>query len=62
MKAVLKVLFEKILDFETVDRTQHQPVLKWDKLKFDGLAVSTQPRRFVTRILTGIARSEQKAA
>lgn|GEM_PF-1801414 len=42
----------EILDFDTVDRTQRQPVLKWDKLKFDGLAISNQPPRFVTRILT----------
>ena len=42
----------EILDFDTVDRGQRQPVLKWDKLKFDGLAISTQPPRFVTRILT----------
>ncbi len=36
----------EILDFDTVERVQRQPVLKWDKLKFDGLAISNQPPRF----------------
>ena len=42
----------EILEFDSVDRPHRQPVLKWDKLKFDGLAISTQPPRFVTRILS----------
>ncbi len=41
-----------ILEFDAVDRPRQQPFLKWNSLKFDGLVISDQPRRFVTRILT----------
>ncbi len=42
----------EVLEFEADDRVSHQPVLKWDLLKFDGLSMSNRPNRFVTRVLT----------
>lgn len=42
----------EVLEFDSVDRIRRQPLLKWNMLKFDGLAISTHPPRFVTRILT----------
>ena len=31
---------------------QHIPIASWDSMKFDGLSISQQPFRFVTRVLT----------
>ncbi len=31
---------------------QHHPIASWDSMKFDGLSISHQPFRFVTRVLT----------
>ena len=42
----------EVLDFDAIDRSRREPVMRWNLLKFDGLSVSNQPRRFVTRVLT----------
>ncbi|NDE33487.1 MAG: DUF748 domain-containing protein [Gammaproteobacteria bacterium] len=31
---------------------QHNPIASWESMKFDGLSISQQPFRFVTRVLT----------
>jgi hypothetical protein len=42
----------EVLEFDSIDRVTRQPVLKWDLLKVDGLAISNKPQRFVARVIT----------
>ncbi|RQW84464.1 MAG: DUF748 domain-containing protein, partial [Methylococcus sp.] len=39
----------EVLEFDSVDRVHHEPVLKWGLIRVDGLAMSTHPKRFVAR-------------
>ncbi len=41
-----------IVELDSVDRAYGKPFAKWNSLKFDGLAISNQPYRLMTRILT----------
>ena len=42
----------EVLEFDSIDRVTRQPVLKWDLIKVDGLAISNKPQRFVARVIT----------
>ena len=42
----------EVLDFDSVDRVHHEPVLKWGLIRVDGLAMSTHPKRFVARSIS----------
>jgi hypothetical protein len=42
----------EVLEFDSIDRVTRQPVMKWDLIKVDGLAISNKPQRFVARVIT----------
>ena len=42
----------EVLEFDSIDRVTRLPVLKWDLIKVDGLAISNKPQRFVARVIT----------
>lgn len=41
-----------LVDLEAVDRRKREPLLRWNSLKFEGLVVHGNPRRFAVRTLT----------
>jgi hypothetical protein len=41
-----------IVDLEALDRRKREPLLRWNSLKFDGLVVHSNPKRFAVRSLT----------
>ena len=41
-----------ITGFDSKDKVEGKPFMKWDALTFDGLSVSNQPKRFVAKVIT----------